>query len=59
MDGGRNDGTSAAGQVGDRKAAERERLAKALRSNLKRRKAQGRARLIQDADQGRSSSDPE
>ena len=41
------------GAVADRKQAERERLAAALRANLNRRKEQSRARRVLDAAPGR------
>ena len=45
--------------TGDAKATQRERLAEALRINLKRRKAQGRARRGAGADQGLPPADPD
>jgi regulator of protease activity HflC (stomatin/prohibitin superfamily) len=41
------------GAVADRKQAERERLAAALRANLNRRKEQSRARWVLDAGPAR------
>jgi hypothetical protein len=42
----------------DRNSAREERLAQALRENLKRRKAQARARKVDENGPGASTDDP-